>query len=206
MKIKDFINLYIDKEIKNMKFEVGDIIKGTNDGPYNVTNEHMYAARVIKLNKSGNIEIQILNHLDKSNVGNTYIVDPKYFEYQDNDSDNDLYKNNLCPNNIVKIIEAPYGARGANGNYGILIDSKTAEKICEEEALFCYQGLGKNSDYFFIPFNSKYDSGEIWGFGKDFTKIKFKDITTRIIYNKESKKMTIEEIEKELGYKIELIQ
>ena len=175
-----------------------------------MTNENMYAARVIKLNKSGNIEIQILNHLDKSNVGNTYIVDPKYFEYQDNDSDNDsdndLYKNNLCPNNIVKIIEAPYGARGANGNYGILIDSKTAEKICEEEALFCYQGLGKNSDYFFIPFNSKYDNGEIWGFGKDFTKIKFKDMTTGIIYNKESKKMTIEEIEKELGYKIELIK
>ena len=33
-----------------------------------------------------------------------------------------------------------------------------------------------------------------------------KDMTTGIIYNKESKKMTIEEIEKELGYKIELIQ
>ena len=160
----------------------------------------MYAARVIKLCSSGNIEIQILNHLDKSNVGNTYIVDPKYFVYNDS-KDNDLYK---VTNNIVKIIEAPYGARGANGSYGILIDSKTADKIFEEET-FCHQGLGKDSDYFFIPFNSKYDNGEIWGFGKDFTAIEFQDITTGIIYNK-AKKMTIEEIEKELGYKIELIQ
>ena len=192
-----------------MKFKVGDIIKGTKDGRYAVTNEDMYAARVIELYKSGNIRIRILDHLVRDNVGDTYIVNPKYFVYKDNDfKDNDLYKNNLGTNSIVKIIEAPYGARGVNETYGLLIDSKTADKIFEEET-FYHQGLGKNSDYFFIPFNSndtQHYSGEIWGLGKDFTEIEFKDITTGIIYNKKPKKMTIEEIEKELGYKIELIK
>lgn len=200
-----------------MKFKVGDIIKGTKDGRYAVTNEDMYAARVIELYKSGNIRIRILDHLVRDNVGDTYIVNPKHFVYKDNDSkdnfkDNNTYKNNLVTNRIVKIIEAPYGARGVNETYGILIDAKTADKIFEEET-FCHQGLGKNSDYFFIPFNSKfYDtqhySSEIWGLGKNFEEIVFKDITTGTIYNIDSihKKMTIEEIEKELGYKIELIQ
>lgn len=194
-----------------MEFKVGDIIKGIVDSTrYAVTNKDMYAARVLKIFDSGNIKIQILDHLVKDNIGDTYIVNPKYFVYKDNDSkNNDLYKNNLGTNSIVKIIEAPYGARGVNETYGILIDSKTADKIFEEET-FCHQGLGKNSYYFFIPFNSKfydtkYYNGEIWGLGRDFTEIEFKDITTGIIYNKKPKKMTIEEIEKELGYKIKIV-
>ena len=194
-----------------MKFKVGDIIKGTKDGRYAVTNEDMYAARVIELYKSGNIRIRILDHLVKGNIGAIHTVDPKYFVYKDNDSkDNNTYKNNLITNRIVKIIEAPYGARGVNETYGILIDYKTADKIFEEKT-FYHQGLGKNSDYFFIPFNSKfydttYYSGKIWGLGTNFEDIVFQDITTGMIYNKNPKKMTIEEIEKELGYKIELIK
>ena len=195
-----------------MEFKVGDIIKGIVDSTkYAVTNKDMYAARVLKIFDSGNIEIQILDHLGEDNIGDTYIVNSKYFVYKDNDSkDNDLYKNNLGTNSIVQIIEAPYGALGVNETYGILIDSKTADKIFEEET-FCHQGLGKNSNYFFIPFNSKfydtkYYNGEIWGLGRDFTEIEFKDIKTGIIYNKKPKKMTIEEIEKELGYKFEIVE
>ena len=195
-----------------MKFKVGDIIKSTNDSKYAITNKDMYAARVVELCKSGNIRIRILDHLVKGNIGAIHTVDPKYFVYKDNDSkDNNTYKNNLITNRIVKIIEAPYGARGVNETYGILIDSKTADKIFEEKT-FYHQGLGKNSDYFFIPFGSNcYDtqySGEIWGLGTNFEDIVFQDITTGTIYNIDSihKKMTIEEIEKELGYKIELIK
>lgn len=196
-----------------MEFKLGDIIKGTNDSKYSITNKDMYAARVVELYKSGNIRIRILDHLNRDNVGDTYIVNPKYFVYKDKDfKDNNTYKNNLVTNRIVKIIEAPYGARGANETYGLLIDSKTADKIFEEET-FYHQGLGKNSDYFFIPFNSRfYDtqhySGEIWGFGKNFEEIVFQDITTGKIYNIDSthKKMTIEEIERELGYKIEIVE
>ena len=166
-----------------MEFKVGDIIKGTDNNYYDITNINMYAAEVIKVyNDSNQILIKVIEHNDERYIGNKYVVTQKYFELCDIF---DTYKNNLGTNSIVKIIEAPYGARGVNETYGILIDSKTADKIFEEKT-FCHQGLGENSNYFFIPFHSKfYDtkkySGEIWGLGKDFTEIEFKDIKTGII-------------------------
>lgn len=191
-----------------MNFKVGDIIKGT-ENHYGVTNKDMYAAEVVKLFINTNqIEIKVLDHHDKNVIGKTYIVTSSFFELCD------IFDTYINKSNnkqmIVKIIEAPFGARGVNETYGILIDSKTADKIFEEKT-FCHQGLGEKSNYFFIPFNSKfydtkYYNGEIWGLGKDFTEIEFKDITTGIIYNKKPKKMTIEEIEKELGYKFEIVE
>lgn len=193
-----------------MKFKVGDIIKGTNDAKYSITNKDMYAARVLELYKSGNIRIRILDHLNRDNVGDTYIVNPKHFVYKDNDSkDNNLYKNNLGTNSIVEIIEAPYGAKGVNKRYGLLVDSHTGNHLLKTEK-FKHNGLNETSKYFFIPFNNFYktteeEKGEIWGLGDNFTEIEFKDIITGIIYNK-PKKMTIEEIEKELGYKFEIVE
>ena len=53
-------------------FKVGDIIKGANDD-YGITNEHMTKAKVIHT-KGDEMEIEILDHVWKSNIGDTFWV------------------------------------------------------------------------------------------------------------------------------------
>ena len=62
-------------------FKVRDIVKGTNNSDYGVTNEYMYKGKIVRIRDNGNIDIEILEHKLKSEIGERYDdLDPKYFE------------------------------------------------------------------------------------------------------------------------------
>ena len=62
-------------------FKVRDIVKGTNNSDYGVTNEYMYKGKIVRIRDNGNIDIEILDHNLKSEIGERYDdLDPKYFE------------------------------------------------------------------------------------------------------------------------------
>jgi len=57
------------------KFKVGDIVVPNNDSNiYSITNENTFLAEVIKVFPFGNIEVKVLKHLHKLNIGYTATV------------------------------------------------------------------------------------------------------------------------------------
>lgn len=68
------------KEMKNTnKFKVGDIICGKDCTPYSHTNKDMTKGKVTAI-KEGGIEVKILEHKNSSYVGQSYWVDPDFFD------------------------------------------------------------------------------------------------------------------------------
>lgn len=64
-----------------MKFKVGDIVRGKKESMYIITNQDMYKGKIIKIKENGYIDIKILKHKSKKEIGNKYLtLDPKYFE------------------------------------------------------------------------------------------------------------------------------
>ena len=55
-------------------FKVGDIIRGKKNNGYGMTNENMYAAKVIALKISGEMRIKVLNHKCRQEIGVEYDV------------------------------------------------------------------------------------------------------------------------------------
>ena len=73
------------QEVKQMKFRVGDIIKGTDESGYNITNANMTKGKVIGVcngdfEGEDDIRIEILEHTNEGCVGDKYPVKSKYFE------------------------------------------------------------------------------------------------------------------------------
>ena len=73
------------QEVKQMKFRVGDIIKGTDKDRYAYTNTGMTKGRVIKVydgasKGESDIRIEILEHTSGHLVGDEFDVESKYFE------------------------------------------------------------------------------------------------------------------------------
>ncbi len=63
-------------------FKVGDIVKGKENSSerYGITNQDMYKGRIIKIRDDGDIDIKILKHKNKNQIGKTYSwLEPKYF-------------------------------------------------------------------------------------------------------------------------------
>lgn len=182
-------------------FRVGDFIKGTRKGDelYSCTGSEMTLGKVIAVDKElKTMNIDILFHKNKKNIGRNFNVEMEFFELVDN----------LPYNHIVHIISAPFGAIGINNYIGTIIDKKMADKL-KNEYNFSAHGLHKNSNFYFIPLSNlnNFDirSKQIWGLGSNLSEIGYMDITLNKEFNL-GKKMTLKEIEKELGYKIELIQ
>ncbi len=165
-------------------FEVGDIIKGIKLEEYKrygITNEKMLKAKVLKLNKDI-MDIEILEHLDKENIGKIYPVRNSftYFQY--------CYPK-LNRGDLVKINKRAT-IEDLISNYWEGCQLSTTEFIKE------YAGLDKE----FVV--DDVDGGAILLKG-----IKY-PVTKSIlrVVGKAHKEMTIGEIEKELGYKVKIIK
>ena len=67
-----------------MKFKVGDKVIAKKEAPYCITNTKMKRAEVLKA-VDNEITIKILDHENKWEIGNTYWVNPKFFELVNNE-------------------------------------------------------------------------------------------------------------------------
>ena len=192
---------------KKNKFKVGDIIRGTDNELYTFTDKSMTKGLVTQVINNEFIMVKILENKNFSyKIGNSYAVRSKYFEYIPNEN---------IFNKIVEIINAPNGAKGINQTFGLIIDRDTANTLLKQN--FKKNGIiNENTFYYFLPFKpifkenvlygNQYDyKGEIWGLGDKFEDIHLKNVITGEIYNKPVKKMTVEEIERELGYRIKIV-
>jgi hypothetical protein len=63
------------------KFEVGDYVVPLPeaDDEYGITNTEMKLGKVIYVYNDGDIKVEIIAHEDDRNVGDSYLVNPKYF-------------------------------------------------------------------------------------------------------------------------------
>ena len=67
-----------------MKFKVGDRVRGTKNKMYGVTNQDMYKGRIVRIRDDGNIDIEVLEHKSKEQIGRRYYyLDPEWFELVD---------------------------------------------------------------------------------------------------------------------------
>ena len=175
-------------------FRVGDLVRGTTAGDtqYARTGSRMTMGRVISVDKElQTMDIIILDHEEKDYIGSDYNVEMKYFELIDD----------VPYNNIVKILNAPYGSTGIINHIGTIISKDIAMNLINN---YEYTSHGiENSTIYFIPHFFKYSKGpQVWGLGHNIKDIYYINVTNP---NPKVKKMTIEEIEKELGYKIEIV-
>ena len=174
-------------------FRVGDLVKGTTAGDtqYARTGSRMTMGRVISVDKElQNMNIIILEHEEKDYIGSNYDVEMKYFELI----------NDVPYNNIVKIINAPFGATDVTNHIGTIINKDIAMNL-KNNYEYTFHGIGDSTIYF-IPHYFKNSSGpQVWGLGHNIKNIYYINITNP----NHVKKMTIEEIEKVLGYKIEIV-
>jgi hypothetical protein len=109
--------------------------------------------------------------------------------------------NDVPYNNIVKILSAPYGSTGIINHIGTIIDKDFAMNLINNHE-YTSHGI-ENSTIYFIPHFFKNSRGpQVWGLGHNIKDIYYINITNP---NQNVKKMTIEEIEHILGYKIEIV-
>ena len=67
------------------KFKVGDLVRGTKNSPYNITDEDMTLGEVVEVYKEGehrkdDICVKVLEHRRQCEVGYTFPVESRYFE------------------------------------------------------------------------------------------------------------------------------
>ena len=67
------------------KFKVGDLVRGTKNSPYNITDEDMTLGEVIEVYKEyedreDDICVKVLEHRRQYGVGQTFPVKSQYFE------------------------------------------------------------------------------------------------------------------------------
>ena len=120
-------------------FKVRDIVKGTNNSDYGVTNEYMYKGKIVRIRDNGNIDIEILEHKLKSEIGERYDdLDPKYFELVEE------YKYTY-----EDLKKSPIGTKVTFENGKVLV--KDDEDRYENSKTYRYNedldGIKDNSDY-----------------------------------------------------------
>lgn len=67
------------------KFKVGDLVRGTKNSPYNITDEDMTLGEVVKVYKEDecredDICVKVLEHRRQCEVGHMFPVKSRYFE------------------------------------------------------------------------------------------------------------------------------
>lgn len=62
------------------KFKVGDLVRGTKNSPYNITDEDMTLGKVVDVYKEDGICVKILEHRQQCEVGYTFSVNSQYFD------------------------------------------------------------------------------------------------------------------------------
>lgn len=77
--IKD--ELVEEKEkIMKREFKVGDLVKGNNPTRYGITNTRMTKGEVVHTWSEGRLEVKVLEHPNRKEIGKTYSVDSEYFD------------------------------------------------------------------------------------------------------------------------------
>ena len=178
-----------------MMFRVGDLIRGTKEADqcYYKTNSEMIVGKVLAVDEElKTINVEILCHKDACCKGETYDVKMKYFELIED----------IPYNNIVKIVTSPNAARGISDYIGTIIDPNTAMNLINNYE-YKLQGI-TDSTIYFIPHLIDSLNAQVWGLGHNIKDIGYIDITQNNL-QKNCKEMTVEEIEKELGYKIKIV-
>ena len=95
-----------DKEVEGCNFKVGDIIRPTPeaDNHYLHTGSDLIEAEVIEIKSRDLIEIEVREHVNNEFIGESFYVDPAYFELAEGDktiSADDIFQ-------LVEDIEAAY--------------------------------------------------------------------------------------------------
>lgn len=67
------------------KFQIGDLVRGTKNSPYSITDEAMTLGEVIKVYKEDeprkdDICVKVLEHRRRDLIGEDFVVDSRYFE------------------------------------------------------------------------------------------------------------------------------
>ena len=73
------------KEKDMNKFKVGDLVRGTKNSPYNITDEKMTLGKVVKVygedeHCEDDICVKVLEHRRQCEVGHMFPVESRYFE------------------------------------------------------------------------------------------------------------------------------
>lgn len=99
------------------KFKVGDLVRGTKNSPYNITDEKMTLGEVIKVygedeSREDDICVKVLEHRRSREVGYTFLVNSQYFDLVEPAPIDSAEKIILSPDNAhaTKIVLSPDNA------------------------------------------------------------------------------------------------
>lgn len=130
------------------KFKVGDLVRGTKNSPYNITDEKMTLGEVIKVygedeSREDDICVKVLEHRRSREVGYTFPVNSQYFDLVEPAPIDSAEKIVLSPDNEEDIDWLTYKAsrvvKRLSEKSGMPIDRLTslivigAEKLVEIE-------------------------------------------------------------------------
>lgn len=164
------------------EFKVGDIIRGRKNDKYRITNEEMLKAEVLRV-ENRNMDIKILDHKNKEEIGLTYPVenDKRLFYYYES--------------SLEDIFSLPLGSK-------IITDKKEHNvfiKVGEDD--WC----NDVSDHLHERYLNEDLSIKDSFFGDKIIKVE--GATHDTFYEQvKTKEMTVAEIEKALGYPVKIIK
>lgn len=164
-------------------FKKGDIIKGIKNNDYGITNEKMIKAEVIKLYEDSNMmDVKIIEHIDESKVGETFIVL--------NDNTNFAYY-------YVEFDKS-------------FITDECRVTLDNGEQLIYFEDKDEFIDTKYGNDNCLADLSDInvFGYVNDYKIVKIEEPTYKTIYEQqeEPKEMTLKEVCDTLGYDVKIIK
>ena len=188
------------------KFKVGDKVKGTKQASevYRITNEDMLLGEITHIYEYINgIDIKVLKHKDKENEGKEFycyedsyfeLVQPKQFTTYDlkerwlvkyRDGSEGVYLGGLpikgLGTNVIKSIK--------NGKF-MSAEKDKIDNYLDENLL----------GYYDIDMTKRNPNGDV----VEVFKPRYESIWKRV--EEQAKKMTVADIQKELGYKVEIVE
>lgn len=108
-----------------MKFKIGDIITGVDSCPYTITNNRG-TYEVIYAYNSKLIRVKVTEHIDKSVIGDQFVVDSNFFVYAEGYAHWDgifnraYYKKTFSVKDGVPVVE------------GVGVNSPCYKQLCAE--------------------------------------------------------------------------
>ena len=161
------------------KFKIGDLIRGTRNGMYAVTDEEMARGKVTIVYDNDNIEVEILEHKNQSRVGEKYDVESKYFELINFELSDLQFADVLTLRNCERYVYADDVMRGEKLDYNS--DGNTISCWYNDDLT---QNEGDRSE--------------------DIVKV---ERNGQVIYERqEAIEMTVEEICEKLGYEVKIVK
>ena len=112
-----------------MKFKIGDIITGVDSCPYTITNNRG-TYEVIYAYNSKLIRVKVTEHIDKSVIGDQFVVDSNFFVYAEGYAHWDgifnraYYKKTFSVKDGIPVVE------------GVGVNSPCYKQLCEEYAKY----------------------------------------------------------------------